>query len=154
MEKLSIKNWITNIISESTVPNISPDNVDFVSTFSINPQKGSVNINFVTKDGKLLKLTTKESLFYRWIKEKSKDENEMATKFVSWFLAHSKKNEDKMLAEIIDDYNNLIGDDDLPKDVDNRMIGLSTTDSDVAAYQTRARPSKNYNSWGIGFISW
>ena len=153
MEKLSIKSWITKIISESTIPNISPDNVGFVSTFNIKPERGSITIHFVTKDERLLQLTTKDSLFYKWIREKSKDENDIALKFVSWFLANSKKNEDKVLSEIIDDYNNLIGNDDLPKDIDNRMIGLSTTDSDTATYQTRVKP-RSRNSWGVGFVTW
>jgi len=153
MEKLSIKSWITKIISESTIPNISPDNVGFVSTFNIKPERGSITIHFVTKDERLLQLTTKDSLFYKWIREKSKDENDIALKFVSWFLANSKKNEDKVLSEIIDDYNNLIGNDDLPKDIDNRMIGLSTTDSDTATYQTRVKPLSR-NSWGVGFVTW
>lgn len=154
MEKLSIKNWITNIISESTSPNISPDNVEFVSNVVFNPQKGSIVIHFVTKDDRLLQLTTKDTTFYKWIKEKSKSEENVPLEFTTWFLKNSKPREDKVLSEIIDDYNNLIGDDDLPKDIDNRMIGLSTTDSDQAVYQMRAKPLKNYNNWGLGYVTW
>jgi hypothetical protein len=158
MKKLSVKDWITNIISESDVqsgaPNISPDNVDFVSNIVFKLQKGSVVIYFVTKDKRLLQLTTKDTTFYKWIKEKSENEENVPVEFVTWFLKNSKPREDKMLSEIVDDYNNLIGDDDLPKDIDNRMIGLSSTDSDTAVYQMRAKPMKNYASWGLGFVTW
>jgi len=158
MKKLSVKDWITNIISESEVkseaPNISPDNVDFVSNVIFKPQKGSIVIHFVTKDKKLLQLTTKDTTFYKWIKEKSENEENVPVEFVTWFLKNSKPREDKMLSEIVDDYNNLIGDDDLPKNIDNRMIGLSSTDSDTAVYQMRAKPMKNYASWGLGFVTW
>ena len=160
MKKPSVKDWIINIISESennsdtSKPNISSDNVDFVSNVIFKPQKGSIIIHFVTKDKRLLQLTTKDSAFYNWIKEKSKSEENVPLEFVTWFLGNSKPREDKMLSEIVDDYNNLIGDDDLPKDIDNRMIGLSSTDSDTAVYQMRSKPSKNYASWGLGFVTW
>jgi len=158
MKKLSVKAWITNIISESEAqsetPNISSDNVDFVSNVIFKPQKGSIVIHFITKDKKLLQLTTKDTTFYRWIKEKSKNEENVPMEFVSWFLRNSKPREDKVLSEIVDDYNNLIGDEDLPKNIDNRMIGLSSVDSDTAVYQMRAKPNKNYSSWGLGFVTW
>jgi len=158
MKKLSVKDWFTNVISESEShvgsPNISSDNVDFVSNVIFKPQKGSIVIHFVTKDKKLLQLTTKDVTFYKWIKEKSQNEENVPVEFVTWFLKNSKPREDKVLSEIVDDYNNLIGDEDLPKNIDNRMIGLSSTDSDTASYQMSSKPNKNYASWGLGFVTW
>jgi len=158
MKKLSVKAWITNIISESEIqseiPNISSDNVDFVSNVIFKQQKGSVVIHFVTKDKKHLQLTTKDTTFYKWIKEKSKSEENVPIEFVTWFLKNSKQREDKMLSEIVNEFNSLIGDEDLPKNIDNRMIGLSSTDSDTAVYQMRAKPMKNLGYMFNGYLSW
>jgi hypothetical protein len=58
------------------------------------------------------------------------------------------------MSEIVDEYNGLIGDEDLPKD-SSQMIGLSSKDSSQALYQIRAKGWNNFNTGAIsGFISW
>lgn len=157
-KKLSVKNWLSNIITESEMVNeVSPkftsDNVDFVSNIQINPDKGVIVINFVTKDEKSATLKAKDTNFYKWLKTSQTEEENVPVEFVKFFLdSHSPS--EKIMSEIVDEYNGLIGDDDLPKET-NRMIGLSSKDSTQALYQTRAKGWNNFNTGAIsGFISW
>jgi len=157
MKKRSVKSWLfENIINESEQPfyRLAPTDVKSIANATLNSNKKVFSLSFTTNDGRDMKLKVKDKLFYDWSK-KQPDNNDSDTikEFLFWFLNNSKPREDKMIAEIVDEYNNLIGDEDLPKDVDNRMIGLSSVDSDIASYQTRTK-SKNYNSWGLGFITW
>lgn len=153
MKKLSVKNWLSNVISESEdqkseTPNFSSDNVDTVSIVQIKPDKGVITINFVTKDNKELQFKTKDNNFYKWLKTNQETDKNPALGFVIWFLKNHKPAENKIMSEIVDEYNGLIGDEDLPRD-SSRMIGLSSKDS-TQIYQTRA---KGRNKIG-GFISW
>ena len=156
-KKLSVKNWFSNIIAESETikeetPNFASDNVDFVSNVQIKPDRGVITVNFVTKDGKSAVLKAKDENFYKWIKS-NHDKESTVVGFVKFFLDNHKSTE-KIMSEIVDEYNGLIGDEDLPKD-SNRMIGLSSKDSTQATYQTRAKGWNNFNTGAIsGFISW
>jgi hypothetical protein len=157
-KKLSIKNWLSNVIAESEMvnevtPKFTSDNVDFVSNIQINPTRGIIVINFVTKDEKSATLKAKDTNFYKWIKTNQSGEENIPLEFVKFFLDNHTSTE-KIMSEIVDEYNGLIGDEDLPKD-SNRMIGLSSKDSTQATYQTRAKGWNNFNTGAIsGFISW
>lgn len=157
-KKLSVKNWISNIIAESEIineiaPKFTSDNVDFVSNVQINPDRGIIVINFVTKDSKSATLKAKDTNFYNWIRKNLDNKEEPTLGFVKFFLDNHSPSE-KIMSEIVDEYNGLIGDEDLPKD-SNRMIGLSSKDSTQATYQTRAKGWNNFNTGAIsGFISW
>lgn len=160
--KLSVKTWLSNIISESEDKNIgnkpkfSPDNVASVSTVQIKPEKGVMVINFLTKDNINAQFKTKENTFYKWLKTNQfyKDSENQIFGFVVWFLKHHQPSENKVMSEIVDEYNGLIGDEDMPRDSE-RMIGLSSKDSTQAVYQTRAKGWNNFNTGAIGgFISW
>ena len=159
MNKLSVKSWLSNIISESEVkkeamPKFSSDNVDSVSTVKITPDKGVMVIGFLTRDGKNAQLKTKATNFYKWIKLGNNSEENPSTGFLKWFLEKHQPSESKMMSEIVDEYNGLIGDEDLPADT-SRMVGLSSKDSTQATYQTLAKGWNNFNTGAIsGFISW
>lgn len=160
MEKnLSVKSWLSNMISESErkngdKPNLSSDNVNSVYSVYIKPDKGVVVIDFITKDNKNIKFKTKDNIFYKWLKTNHEDDKNSLLGFVVWFLKSHKPVENKLMSEIVDEYNGLIGDEDLPKD-SSRMVGLSSKDSTQATYQTRAKGWNNFNTGAIsGFISW
>jgi hypothetical protein len=156
-KNLSVTNWLSKIISESEVqkvdiPKFSSDNVESISGVQIKPNKNIIIINFNTKDGRDIKLKTKDNGFYKWLKT-NQSENPTLD-FVKSFLDNHKQVENKIMSEIVDDYNGLIGDEDLPKDT-TRMIGLSSKDATQATYQTRAKGWNNFNTGAIGgFISW
>jgi hypothetical protein len=157
-KKLSVKTWLSKVISESEVkpvekPKFTSDNVDFVSNVQIKPDRGVIILYFVTKDGKSAELKAKDDNFYKWISLHRKDDENPLLGFVKFFLDNHNPTE-KIMSEIVDEYNGLIGDEDLPKD-SSRMIGLSSKDSTQATYQTRAKGWNNFNTGAIsGFISW
>lgn len=158
-KNLSVKNWLSNLISESEIikeeaPKFTSENVEFVSNAQIKPEKGVLVINFVTKDSKSATLKTKDINFYKWLKSNLGELENPLVNFVKFFLDNHQTSENKMMSEIVDEYNGLIGDEDLPKD-SGRMIGLSSKDSTQATYQTRAKGWNNFNTGAIsGFISW
>jgi hypothetical protein len=157
-KKLSVKTWLSKVILESELkqvekPKFTSDNVDFVSNVQIKPDRGVIIINFVTKDGKSAQLKAKDNNFYKWISSNGKEDETPLIGFVKFFLDNHQPTE-KIMSEIVDEYNGLIGDEDLPKD-SSRMIGLSSKDSTQATYQTRAKGWNNFNTGAIsGFISW
>lgn len=159
MKKYSVKNWLSNIILESEgrkegIPNISPENIGSISNVQIKPEKGVIVIEFITKDGKNIKFKTKDNNFYKWLNSSQENVENKILGFVTWFLNNHKPSESKVMSEIVDDYNGLIGDEDMPKD-STRMVGLSTKDSTQATYQTRAKGWNNFNTGAVsGFISW
>ncbi len=156
-KNLSVKTWLSHIISESEVhkvetPHLSSENVESISDVQIKPNKGVLVIHFITKDKKNIQFKTKDNNFYKWLKT-NQSENPTLD-FVKFFLDNHKQAENKIVSEIVDEYNGLIGDEDLPKDTD-RLIGLSSKDSTQATYQTRAKGWNNFNTGAIsGFISW
>jgi hypothetical protein len=120
----------------------------------IKPDKGVIVIGFITKDGKNAELKTKDNNFYKWLKVNNKNDGNPSLEFLTWFLEKHNPSENKIMSEIVDEYNGLIGDEDLPAD-SSRMIGLSSKDSTQATYQTRAKGWNNFNTGAIsGFISW
>lgn len=157
MSKLSVKTWLSNIILESEengIPKFSSDNVSSVSNVQIKPEKGIIIIDFITKDNKVAKFKTKAINFYKWLKTNNKISENPALGFVVSFLKNNQPAENKIMSEIVDEYNGLIGDEDMPKNSD-RMVGLSTKDSTQATYQTRTKGWGNFNTGAIsGFISW
>lgn len=157
-KNLSVKSWFSNVLSESEVkkvetPKFSSDNVDFISNVTIKPKRGVMVISFVTKDGKSAEFKTKDENFYKWVSLHRKDDNNPLLGFLKFFLESHQPTE-KIMSEIVDEYNGLIGDEDLPKD-SSQMIGFSSKDSSQALYQIRAKGWNNFNTGAIsGFISW
>lgn len=158
MKKFSVKSWLSNITESvngtSETPDVSPENFDYVSDFKIKPAKNVIDIHFVTKDKKELELKIKDSAFKKWMKQNPENGKSQISKFVLWFLTNHHAHEANMVSEIVDEYNGLIGDEDVPKD-NSQMIGLYSKDSTQASYQTLARPRAQFNTGAIsGFISW
>jgi hypothetical protein len=159
MKKLSVKSWLINTLSESEDKNVekpkfSPDNVGSISTVQIKPERGIIIIDFITKDKRNAKLKTKDNNFYNWLNKNQESTGNRILNFLIWFLKSHQPSENKVMSEIVDEYNGLIGDEDMPRDSE-RMIGLSSKDSTQAVYQTRAKGWNNFNTGAIsGFVSW
>lgn len=151
MKNLSIKSWLMENLDLSEKPDFK--DVESLNGVVINPTTGTMSIAFKTKLGKDIKFKIKDDIFYWWIQKQKDVKDAHIIGFLKWYL-NSAQSRDNLISEIVDDYNNIIGDDDMPKNANNSLIGLSSTDSDVALYQTAAKPLKNYNSWGLGFITW
>ena len=155
MKKYSIKSWLAESIqdgAEKPFFRLAKEDIKSISGANINKDKKVLCISFKHNDGRDMKLKVKDRMFHDW-RKKQDDKSGLAKKFLFWFLENSKPKESQLMSEIVDDYNNIIGDDDMPKNGNNTMVGMSTTDSDTAVYQTRAK-AKSISSWGIGFITW
>ena len=157
-KKLSVKSWLSNIILESEdtgneIPKFSPDNISSVSNVQIKPEKGVIIIDFTTKDNRNAQFKTKSINFFKWLRTSQEDDENPTYGFVVWFLKHHQQSVNKVMSELVDEYNGLIGDEDMPKNSD-RMIGLSTKDS-TSDYQSRTKGWDNFNTGAIsGFVSW
>jgi hypothetical protein len=155
MKKLSVKGWFLNTLRESEEPfyRLASTDVKSVSEPNINPEKKIVSIAFITNDDKNRTLKVQDKVYKTWNRLNKDTQSTDATKnFLMWFLDKSKPM-DGVLTEVVDEFNSLIGDDDMPNNSDNRMIGMSSRDSNAISQITSKPIARTYN-WGLGFVTW
>lgn len=156
MKKLSVKQWLLNTLNESEEPfyRLASTDVKSASNAEVNPEKKIVSIAFVTNDDTNRTLKVQDKVFKTWNRlNKEVDPASASKQFLMWFLDKSKPM-DNMLSEVVDEFNTLIGNDDMPTNADNRMIGMTSKDSSGIVHQIMAKPqARNYN-WGLGYVTW
>lgn len=134
---------------------LAPDMIGSVTNSNMDMSKGIFVIDFRTTDGNPMKLMTKPSCVDNWMKNADKEAGMLD--FVKTFVTKSTV-EDEMetgqLEEIVDEYGDIIGDDDMPNNSNNSMVGNSKFDSDKTIKQTIAKSKRYYGDLGLGVITW
>ena len=58
------------------------------------------------------------------------------------------------LDEIVDEYGDIMSDDDMPNNANDSMVGKSKFDSEKAIKQTIAKSKRYYGDLGLGVVTW
>jgi hypothetical protein len=134
---------------------LAPDIIGSVANANMNIGKNKFVIDFTTTDGRDMKLSVKNDCVSNWMNNNS--ENSGMVDFVKEFISKSKPEEEletDTLEEIVDEYGDIMSDDDMPNNSNNSMIGKSKFDSDKAIRQTIAKSKRYYGDLGLGVITW
>lgn len=154
-----MKNTIKNFLLESfkdwnsEYNHISEDTLRGVEYVNFDKDDDYIRIDFSTSFGTAASLVTSYKKFKEWFNSSKQDEPLPYKRFVKDFL--KKSSEKKELEEIIDDDGNLIGDDDMPPNTGNTMIGTSNWDLDKVYQSSIPKSIRMYSGeMGVGVITW
>lgn len=154
-KKLKIRDSIIKMLNENKEPffYLAPDIVGSINNANLNAKNNSFRIDFDTKDGRSLSLTVPFKTFSSWSNDNRYSD---ARNFVVTFIKQSSplEDNDERLDEIIDEFGNIMGDDDEPNNATNSMIGKSKFDSERAIKQTVPKSKRYYGDLGLGIITW
>lgn len=135
---------------------LAPDIVGSVASANMDMDKNIFVIKFITTDGRDMSLRVKNDCINNWM-DNSDNQNSNLLDFTKEFIEKSKP-EDELsqdtLGEIVDEYGDVMSDDDLPNNANNSMIGKSKFDSEKAIKQTIAKSKRYYGDLGLGIVTW
>jgi hypothetical protein len=134
---------------------LAPNMIGSVTNADMNISKNIFTVDFVTNQGNKMKLITKPSCFDNWTKISDNDSGMLD--FVKSFIQLSTiedEMESEKLEEIVDEYGDIIPDDDQPNNSSNSMVGNSKFDSEKSIKQTIAKSKRYYGDLGLGVITW
>src|ERR1041385_7832489 len=128
---LKIKNVLLNILSENddSFFYLAPDIIGSVNNANLDYQKNLIVIDFNTTDGKNMSLKTPYKCFEKW-EETNNGQGDMM-KFLVDFISKSRelKDGDENMNEIVDEYGDIMGDDDEPSNGNFTGVSRSKFDS-------------------------
>ena len=138
---------------------LAPDIVGSVATANMDVDKNLFIIDFNTTDGRDLKLTVNNDCVNNWM-DKEENTNSGLIDFVKHFLQTStpeeefeqNKEEVEPIEEIVDEYGDIMSDDD--ESAINPGIGKSKFDSDRVVKQVIPKTRRYYNDLSLGIITW
>ena len=132
---------------------ISEDTVGSVKHVEFDAEDDFIRIDFSTSFGTEASVVTSFQKFKEWFESNKELKKSPYGKFVKDFIKLSKEKED--LEEIIDDDGNIIGDDDLPPNTTNTMVGTSKWDLDKVYHSVIPKSIRMYSGdLGVGIITW
>lgn len=153
-----IRNLLFESLNEEGEPffYLAPDMINKVTDANMDMGRDVFIIKFVTTDGRDMGLTVKNDSVNNWLESEIGD-NDGMLEFLKQFLEKSTS-EDNMeqenLDEIVDEYGDIMPDDDLPNNSTNSMVGSSKFGSDKAIKQTIPKSKRYYGDLGLGVITW
>ena len=135
---------------------LAPDIVGSVASANMNVDKNIFIIDFRTTDGRDMNLKVKNDCVNNWMNN-SENQNSNIVDFVKDFI-HMSKSEDELsqetLDEIVDEYGDIMSNDDMPNNANDSMVGKSKFDSEKAIKQTIAKSKRYYGDMGLGVVTW
>ena len=149
----SVKRFFKGILCEN---HISSYDIDYINDVHFSEEDNKLKISIVCLDGTKPILHVKYTDFLNWITKKYKNKKDLFKNFAIDFLESSDSEKGEELKEIIDDDGNIMGDDDLPNNSTNTMIGTDNHwDTDHIANSVIPH-SKNFYSgpYGRGYTVW
>jgi hypothetical protein len=154
MEK-ELRHKIRRVIEESSFfeEDVEPkfDLSNVVSSDTMN--KKYLKVLFKNSENTLLTLFVPIQSFSNWYNS-SKPTGNALQKFVTEFINVPPVESEDLMKEIVDEFGDLIGSQDMPNNSTNSMVGNSKFGSDKAIRQTVAKV-KNYDSnLGRGIVTW
>jgi hypothetical protein len=138
---------------------LAPDIIGSVATANMDMDKNLFIIDFNTTDGRDLKLSVDNECVNNWM-DKEENSNSGLVDFIKHFLQTStpeeefeqNKEEVEPIEEIVDEYGDIMSDDD--ESAINPGIGKSKFDSDRVVKQVIPRTRRYYNDNSLGVITW
>lgn len=133
---------------------IDPSVVGEVKDVDINRDEDYLRVDFSTTYGQPMSMLTKYGRFKGWYEQNKDKYANVFHAYIKEFLQMSKE-EPEPMEEIVDGDGNLYGDDDLPSNSTNSMVGTSVWDLEKVYRSGFARSMRRYSGdLGIGIITW
>lgn len=135
---------------------LAPDMINSVTDANMDMSKDVFIISFVTTDGRDMKLNIKNNSVNNWLNNEAGD-NDGMIEFLKSFIEKSQSEDDMeegTLEEIVDEYGDVMSDDDMPNNSNNSMMGKSKFGSDKAIKQTVPKSKRYYGDLGLGVVTW
>ena len=154
--KYSIKKFLLESMHDwdEDFNHITEDTVGSVGNVSFDKGKDSITIDFSTTFGSTASISTSYAQFKKWFSDSFDGEKSPYKKFIQDFLRVSDEQKED-LEEIIDDDGNIIGDDDMPPNTTNSMVGTSNQDTDQVANSSIPKSIRMYSGdLGVGIVTW
>ncbi|MDG1949234.1 MAG: hypothetical protein P8J32_00215 [bacterium] len=151
----SIKNFLLESMSEwdQEYNHLSEDTVGGVEYVTFDKGDDYIRIDFLTSFGTKASMVTSFEKFKEWFKSLDGVDKPPYKKFVKDFLRVSQEKDE--LEEVIDDDGNIMGDDDMPPNTTNTMIGTSNWDLDKVYQSSIPKSIRMYSGdMGIGIMTW
>ena len=154
MKKLNVKNRIINMLKENDESffYVAPDIVGSVASANLDLGKNTFTTNFDTTDGRNLGLIVPAKTFQDWDEENDGNVKDFVLSFIK--VSKPLEDDDEMLDEIVDEYGNLMGDEEEPANKNFVHVGKSKFSTDRAIKQTIPKSKRYYGDLGIGVITW
>jgi len=150
-----IKDIYLNALNESKNDffYLSEDVIGDVNDVNYNKEDDYIKIDFTTTYGKKLSFIGRLADFKKWF-TKNQDNPHVFFSFLKDFFENSEETE--QIHEIIDDYGNILPNNDLPDNATNRLVG-TTHVMDLEKIFKRSMPKsvRNYSgNLGLGVVVW
>jgi len=134
---------------------LAPNVIGSINNSNIDKEKNVFIVNFTKTDNTPLKFVSRPETFFNWAGSTDiKQDNNNISKFLKDFIQNKTDEPEGQLDEIIDDDGNLIGNNDVPSNATNSMVGLTKFDTSKVARQTLAKSKRLYTPYGIGYVVW
>jgi len=142
--------------SENNFLHLSEDVVGDIEDVNYNKDDDYIKIDFTTTYGKSLSFIGQLCDFKKWF-SKNQDNAHVFFSFLKDFLSNSKETEEpEQIQEIIDDFGNIIPNNDLSNNSTNRLVGTGHV-MDLEKIYKRSMPKsvRNYSgNLGMGSVVW
>lgn len=154
MEK-DLRVRIRKIIEECSCQSVNENEaVDLSKVVSSDlVHKKFLKVIFKNSAGKDMCLHIPVSSFTNWY-DSSKPSGNVLHKFVSEFISNPEVKDEKVMNEIVDEFGDLIGNEDMPNNSTNTMVGKSKFGTDKTIRQTVPRIKTYDSNLGRGIITW
>lgn len=155
-KNLKIKDVVIKVLSENDKSffYLAPEVVGSINNANLDYDKNILVIDFNTTNGKNMALKTPYNCFQKW-EETNNNEPGDVLKFLIDFISNSKEVENNYdLNEIVDEFGDIMADEDEPSNKNFGGVGRSKFDSNKTAKQTLAKQKRFYSDYGLGTITW
>ena len=155
---IQLRSLLFESFQESNEPffYLAPDMIGSVTNANMDMEKNIFVVDFVTVDGRDMGLRVKNDCFNKWSEGNDGEESGIQD-FIKHFIGASRPEdelEEGMLGEIVDEYGDIMPDDDLPNNANNTMIGTSKFGSEKAIKQSIPKSKRYYGDLGLGVVTW
>lgn len=151
-----LRNRIRKIIEECSCSineeqNVPIDLSNVISSDLVH--KKFLKIIFKNSSGNSMSLYVPIVSFSEWYNS-SKPSGNVLHKFIDEFISHPAVEDEKIMSEIVDEFGDLIGDEDTPNNSTNTMVGKSKFGTDKTIRQTVPKIKTYDANLGRGIITW
>ena len=154
--KNSLRDKIRKIIEESVSPEAGEQTptIDLSNVVSSNLVNNKfLKIIFKNSNEQNLCLIVPVTAFTGWY-DSSKPSGNVLQKFITEFVKSPSVEDDSLINEIVDEFGDLIGDDDMGNNSTNNMVGNSVFGTDKTIRQTVPKIKTYDSNLGRGMVTW
>ena len=153
MEK-ELRDRIRKIIEESATSQVEVPAIDLSNVVSSDMVNNKfLKVIFKNSAGQNLCLCIPVASFTSWF-DSNKPSGNVLHQFVNEFISHPAVEEESLMNEIVNEFGDIIGDEDMPNNSTNSMVGKSKFGTDKAIRQTVPKIKTYDANLGHGIVTW